>query len=550
MVATESNKNFTWIHLSDWHEGLPDYDRDVLRQRMLEEIRRRDRYDPRLANINAVVFSGDVAYSGLASEYRAVEDQLIKPLREMLGSDVVFIFAPGNHDVEWGKIPAIPDNWEKVIASKTAGRQKQIGDMLHSDMQAPALLSPFKNFYEFSARNGCTYSNNSLIVSAMFGPPESALGVVAINTAVCCARHSLRPSRDVGTERSWDYGTLCISERQLRNAMKQIDGARIRMLVMHHPINWVDEAEQPILEQLIAQNFDLVLYGHEHLPRFSSVSGNFGDIKFVPAGASFAGRSPDNPRYTNAFNFGVVDLPSGEGAIHHRRWIEERDTWERDNRHWPDGVARFLVHKQTLAANSRYLFEVHRRFKPFHSKRAARLAEISLRHRRREIEGETFIEASVRYKLELYDGPPEEFTFRTTTNKRIENHASEAVRKAAFSIVSMSPPPKRNAEREGSDGSRIIGVTELPGEATGVDYQYRILERNNGVWFFSLGRFVDHVRIKIEEAEGFEYEYLPMGGFPDLQPESDDIWSYESVESDVGHLPGQGYMVQWYLKGT
>src|SRR4051812_50078188 len=73
-----------------------------------------------------------------------------------------------------------------------------------------------------------------------------------------------------------------------------------------------------------------------------------------------------------------------------------------------------------------------------------------------------------------------------------------------------------------------------------------MLEMDNGVWYFALGRFIDQVKIFIEKAEGFEYEFQPIGGFPDLQPGPDGLLSFETIDSEGGHLPGQGYMVQWY----
>nr|WP_256464324.1 metallophosphoesterase [Bradyrhizobium sp. 21] len=533
------------MHISDWHQGLPDFDRSVLLQGMLEDIRARSSFDPQLSDIDLVIFSGDVAFSGKATEYALARKTLIDPIRKLLGERAKFVFAPGNHDLERDKTSEIPPDWEKLLSSKAPERQKQLGDLLYDKKKSPMMLSPFQSFYSFSKENGWPYPDGDLVHSFILERGASKLGIATINTAVCCGRHAIRAKGEVADHPYWDYGTLAITERQLRDAISRLRHTDFRMLVMHHPLSWVHEDEQAVLEQLISSNFDLVLYGHEHLPRFSSVSGNFGDIKFVPAGSAYAGRSPINPRYTNAFNFGLLNCTTGEGAIHHRRWMEERDCWATDDRYWPDGVARFLIQKKLLSQNSKYIFHALRRFKPFHSKRAGKKAEITLKHRSLSLPEGDFIDATVRYRIELYPGPAELFEFRTITNKRVENHPSKDIRDRAFSVVKMSPKPKTQ-KRDKILNNRIAGASQISPQTAVVEYQYRMLEMDNGVWYFALGRFIDQVKIFIEKAEGFEYEFQPIGGFPDLQPGPDGLLSFETIESEGGHLPGQGYLVQWY----
>lgn len=540
-----ASKSFSWLHLSDWHQGLPDYDRNVLLTKMLEDVRLRAKLDPRLANIDVVLFSGDIAFSGRESEYQVVEKTLIQPLRSQLGEKAHFVFAPGNHDLDRSRIADIPVEWDKTITSGGADRQKNIGNMLYDTRKAPIVLAPFDNFYAFANRNGTPYSEASLVLSQKFG--DGRVGVVAINTATCCARHALKSSSGADVEQAWDYGMLCISEQQMRQALLELDGCKIKILVMHHPISWMHESEQPIVEQLVADNFDLVLYGHEHLPRFSSVSGNFGDIKFVPAGCSYAGRTPDNPRYTNAYNYGVIDLTFEDGAIYHRQWQEERGRWKVDDRYWPDGVARFLLQKDVLPANKSYIFDALRSYKPYHAKRAAKHAEITLIHTPTTVDDEEFLEANVRYKVQLHPGDAENYTFRTIANKRTAEHPSQNVRDRAFSVVAMHPEPTGEA-KDDTGARKILGTVELSTTSVTIQYDYRMLETSFGVWYFMLGRFTDNVRFRFQRAEGYEYEFLPLGGFPNISPDKDGLFSFETLESEGAHLPGQGYMVQWYRK--
>ena len=47
----------TWLHLSDWHQRGPDFDRQVVRDALIQDIRQRPRIDPCLARIDFIIFS-------------------------------------------------------------------------------------------------------------------------------------------------------------------------------------------------------------------------------------------------------------------------------------------------------------------------------------------------------------------------------------------------------------------------------------------------------------------------------------------------------------
>ena len=91
----------TWLHLSDWHQQGPDFDRSVVRDALLEDIRERvERIDQSLAQVGFVVFSGDLAFSGEPLEYEAAWKYLLDPVLDAVGlkPDRLFI-VPGNHDL-------------------------------------------------------------------------------------------------------------------------------------------------------------------------------------------------------------------------------------------------------------------------------------------------------------------------------------------------------------------------------------------------------------------------------------------------------------------
>lgn len=48
-------EQLTWLHLSDWHQKGPDFDRGVVRDALIKDIRERERIDPLLGHVDFVV---------------------------------------------------------------------------------------------------------------------------------------------------------------------------------------------------------------------------------------------------------------------------------------------------------------------------------------------------------------------------------------------------------------------------------------------------------------------------------------------------------------
>jgi hypothetical protein len=52
---------FSWLHLSDWHQKGSEFDRQFVRDKLLDDLRKREGIDQVLSTINIVIFSRPVA---------------------------------------------------------------------------------------------------------------------------------------------------------------------------------------------------------------------------------------------------------------------------------------------------------------------------------------------------------------------------------------------------------------------------------------------------------------------------------------------------------
>ncbi len=108
----------TWLHLSDWHQKEKDFDRQIVRDALINDIKNRVAIDPNLERIDFIVFSGDVAFSGKPEEYKIAKEELFEPLLKACGISPEKLFiAPGNHDLDRAKFLLLPAPLIKPLES-------------------------------------------------------------------------------------------------------------------------------------------------------------------------------------------------------------------------------------------------------------------------------------------------------------------------------------------------------------------------------------------------------------------------------------------------
>jgi predicted MPP superfamily phosphohydrolase len=100
LPGTERKKGLTWIHLSDWHQEGKKFDRKVVGDALIADIEKREAISPDLADIDFIVFSGDVSNAGRPNEYEDAIRELFQPLLAASGVNPEKLFIiPGNHDL-------------------------------------------------------------------------------------------------------------------------------------------------------------------------------------------------------------------------------------------------------------------------------------------------------------------------------------------------------------------------------------------------------------------------------------------------------------------
>ncbi|MCK9442408.1 MAG: metallophosphoesterase, partial [Methanothrix sp.] len=329
-----------WLHLSDWHQGGSEFDRQVVQKALLKDIQERVKINPELQKIDFVIFSGDVAFSGKAEEYQVAKEQFFQPLLDACGLSPKQLFiVPGNHDLDRNEFELLPRELTKPLASEA-----EVQDWLTDDRRRARLLEPFRAFTAFVREyTGQTQPDYADVRKMQIGDKEIAL--LGLNSAWMCGRNNAK----IG-----DKGFVIVGEPQIHSILDEISGADLKIAVLHHPFDWLKEYDCNRIETRLRQGSDFILRGHQHKPRVEIMSGTSGDCVIIPAGASYDRRMAENPSYANSYNFVHLDFDTGRGTVFLRRWSDPRDKWLEDIDSCDGGKCEFNISGSTSSDGSNF----------------------------------------------------------------------------------------------------------------------------------------------------------------------------------------------------
>lgn len=349
----------TWLHLSDWHQHGKLLSRgDTVRQLIDEIKRRREVVSPDLSEIDFIVFTGDLAFSGKPDEYEAAASQLLDPILDATGVSKESLFiVPGNHDVEREYI------LEKGLLQELVDREA-VHTTLSDHRRLAQLLETQRSFRAFIQRylGEDQWKAPCWGWGRVFQVKGQTVGIAGINSAWLAGYH-LNAEGKVDDERH-----LIIGETQARQALEGVADATIRIAMLHHPFDWLVSFENRAIKRMLMQHCHIILTGHTHMQDVCEIRDPNGAAVFIPAGSAYD--QFQDLEYTNSYNFVQIDLSSGKGRVFGRRWSERRQKFVGDVDAFPDGPYRFTLPKkldkghvgdmsqQTTAANASFVADI------------------------------------------------------------------------------------------------------------------------------------------------------------------------------------------------
>ncbi len=228
------------LHFSDLHFKSSDTRLQNLKDKILDQLENKD--------IDFIIFSGDLLQKPSEEEFEKVLDEFITPLllKTKLHVDN-YLFTIGNHDVDFDKRDDVVFDGLKVqIIDKK--NKKVISEIINGKRK----IDEAENYLNFinNLDQKSLIENNSLYTTNKLEAKGISIGHVAMNTSLFMEGSSQ------------DYGNLYLDENLLIQAFNEIKECTIKILNLHHPLDWLQNKKE--IEKLVLDKFNIVFFGHEH----------------------------------------------------------------------------------------------------------------------------------------------------------------------------------------------------------------------------------------------------------------------------------------------
>lgn len=284
-----------WLHISDIHFNLKNYDTDTLREKLLFFLEKQN-------NIDFVLITGDIIF-----QYgNDVEDEdvvnFVKKIINACGceSDKVFI-CPGNHDVNR------KDEDRNDLISSIRRKKLKITNVDENKL-IKAGHERFKSIYKDI--KGKKYSSFEVF-------DESKYRIISLDTCLL--------SKD-----NKDAGKISLQTSKFLSLKDQITADdKLNIAIMHHGIDFFDQNAAKSFQHWVEDHHvDIVFCGHSHQAGIRTYDETRSEIRQYTCGAALIDNYAIPSFYICNFNNDTWQV-----EICMYTYSKDNSEWEADNHH-------------------------------------------------------------------------------------------------------------------------------------------------------------------------------------------------------------------------
>ena len=331
-----SNK-LNWLHISDIHfnnktEWRDDNYRDALCKHLAALFKDDEGLRPDFIFCTGDIAFGESSKQSIAEQFEQAKvffDKLLiicGSAERPLPKGRLFV-VPGNHDVNRQNInddaQQMLTSWAAQASSKIEFINQRFNDRNKEFVDTIKRLDEYGHFvaqylpHQDNGEKRHTYAN----VVSING---LKVGIVGFNSAWTCS--GPEDDRNIWLAANW----------QFNQAHKLLSDADIRIGLIHHPIDWFNNADREVANRRIATDFDFWLHGHSHSAWVTPAQNHI----VVAAGAVGAQSSDEF-----GINITSIDIGTVNGASHLHNIKSESSGWTIApiHQHAPKGVWRFTL---------------------------------------------------------------------------------------------------------------------------------------------------------------------------------------------------------------
>ena len=312
----------TWLHLSDLHLCAPKtgWETDRILGFLIDDLKKMEQDHGLKPDL--LLVTGDLAFGELGEGRLSIWSQFDNDVwffleeiraafRTPIPAERVFI-VPGNHDVDRTKVLTSQTHYlDSLATGDHLGTLKTIYEMLHGTGNEWSVL--MQRLAAYKAFLGEHYPHllqdeKRLCYAHTLDIHGHLLGIAGLNSAWSCRGKEEKGRLWLGGE--WQLNTL---DKKLTD-----QGAEIKLVLAHHPLNWLVAQEDPRLNPKLQKDFDFFLHGHEHFPWVSETPRHIR----LSAGACYGATSAES-----GYNIARLDPKEGKGEVWLRRFDDDKFSW-------------------------------------------------------------------------------------------------------------------------------------------------------------------------------------------------------------------------------
>ncbi|NQE54391.1 Hercynine oxygenase [ANME-1 cluster archaeon GoMg3.2] len=301
------------LHLSDIHfkrdknDKNKTYRKDI-KNKMLAKIK--EHVDKNNLDLDFVAVTGDIAFSG--KEYEEAK-KFFDDLESVLLEKTIFLFVPGNHDVDRDNVSeffSLHDIVKKQLTDALLENEEEIKSNIN------VKFKPFRRFVQELNPDLYSSEDDYFWVKNFEDKNVSFLGLNS-----CWA-----------SENDRDRFNITLGYPQVMNAL-EISTISNKIVLMHHPFDWLYEQDFDKSHAELFKNCGLVLHGHIHTDKAFVFKDPTNSYICLGANASYT----DNRNGRIGFQFVRVEFQEKGVAVRvwpyildarRNEFVPDRERWK------------------------------------------------------------------------------------------------------------------------------------------------------------------------------------------------------------------------------
>lgn len=292
-----------FLHISDIHYDLNSKVKTIALAKSLNSFLKS--LEDKNNGVNFIVCSGDMinqggkSFNDIATAFKDFRDNYVTTLLDGLNlTNDRLVFCCGNHDVDREEDLKEQDDflWSSLVSENDVDdlfSHKQLKKKVRRIAEYVKFEYDYYNTTPLSGRHSLSYIG----ANHVYELENCKIGFASLNSSWRCY------------DSNTDKGRLVIGNVQINNAIDDLTGCDIKIVVSHHSCDFLREFDSHVCEKNLNKNFDIHFCGHTHCcePKYTQTPSS---IMFSSRASGLLTRNLHDDEFHIGFTIVEYDLDS------------------------------------------------------------------------------------------------------------------------------------------------------------------------------------------------------------------------------------------------